>query len=198
MHPSSFYSISTTVESLKDLSNLFKNPIFKELEIKDILKFFNIVGIACHGNIGDYPDPSIYLINKIYPGCYISIGDIATAEEYSMGNEHLKDPGTKETINNCIPIFNDEKVYNFLKKYSPRMLEISAGIGMRRVLADIPLTFESIILSGLWKIIITLQDVKSEVNINVFRDICHTMKFVCGKKYDNVIKIVKKQLKKKQ
>jgi len=194
-HPSSFYSISTTFESLKDLCTLYKNPIFNELEFTDILKFFNIVGIACNGNIGDYPDPSLYLINKMYPGCYISVADIATAEEYSKGNEHLKDPGTKEIINNCIPIFNDEKLYRFLKKYSPKMLEISAGIGMRRVLADIPLTFESTILSGLWKTIVTLKDVKSEVNINVFKDICNTMKFVCGKKYNDVIDVVKEQLK---
>jgi len=111
-----------------------------------------------------------------------------------MGNEHLKDPGTKEIVNNCIPIFNDEKLYRFLKKYSPKMLELSAGIGMRRVLADIPLTFESTILAGLWKTIVTLRDVKSEVNINVFKDICHTMKLVCGKKYDGVVDVVKKQL----
>ena len=194
-HPSSFYSTSTTIESLRDLSNLFANPIIEELEIADILKFFNIVGIACNGNIGDYPDPSIYLINKIYPGCYISIADIATAEEYSKGNEHLKDPGSKEIINNCIPIFNDEKLFRFLKKYSPKMLELSAGLGMRRVLADIPLTFESTILSGLWKMIVILKDVKSEININIFKDICNTMKFVCGKKYNKVIDVIKEQLK---
>eukprot|EP00833_Pecoramyces_ruminatium_P012738 jgi/Orpsp1_1/1186770/evm.model.d7180000053193.1 len=193
-HPSSFYSISTTIESLKDLCSLYKNTIFNELEISDILKFFNIVGVACHGNIGDYPDPSIYLINKMYPGCYISIGDIITAEEYSKGNEHLKDPGSKEEINNCIPIFNDEKLYRFLKKHAPRMLELSAGLGMRRVLADIPLTFESTILSGLWKTIVSLRDDKSEININVFKDICNTMKYACGKKYDSVIEVVKKQL----
>ena len=94
------------------------------------------------------------MINKIYPGCYISIADIATAEEYSKGNEHLKDPGSKEIITNCIPIFSDEKLYKFLKKYSPKMLELSAGLGMRRVLAEIPLTFESTILAGLWKCIV--------------------------------------------
>jgi len=133
-------------------------------------------------------------MNKIYPGCYISVADIATSEEYSKGSEHLETPGTKEMISNCIPIFNDEKLYRFLKKYSPRMLELSAGVGMRRVLADIPLTFESTILSGLWKNIVLLNDVKSEVTINTFKDICNTMKYVCGNKYDNVIEVVKKQL----
>ena len=74
-HHTSFYSTSKTAESIKNLSDLFKNPVFEELE--------NIVGIACNGNVGDYPDPSIYLLNKIYPGCYVSMADIATAEEYS-------------------------------------------------------------------------------------------------------------------
>ena len=194
-HPSSFYSTSTTVESLKELGQLYKEPIFKELQFSNILKLFNIVGIACNGKVGDYPDPSIYLLNKIFPGCYISIADIATAEEYSKGSEHLKDPGTKEVINNCIPIFNDKTLFTFLKKYSPKILDLSAGLGMRRVLADIPLTFESTILSGLWKMIVILKDKKIEININTFKDICNTMTFVCGSKYDNVIEIIKEQLK---
>ena len=194
-HPSSFYSTSTTVESLKELGQLYKEPIFKELQISDIFKLFNIVGIACNGKVGDYPDPSVYLLNKIFPGCYISMGDIATAEEYSKGSEHLKDPGTKEEINNCIPVFNDKNLFTFLKKYSPKILDLSAGLGMRRVLADIPLTFESTILSGLWKMIVILKDKRSEININTFKDICNTMTFVCGGKYDNVIEIIKEQLK---
>ena len=194
-HPSSFYSTSTTLESLKDLAKLYKDPIFKEIQISDILKIFNIVGIACNGNIGDYPEPSVYYLKKIFPGCYISIADIATAEEYSKGSEHLKDPGSKEIINNCIPIFNDEKLFTFLNNYSPKLLEISAGLGMRRVLAEIPLTFESTILSGLWKIIETLKVVKSEICIKAFKDICNTMALTCDKKYDDVIEIIKKQLK---
>ena len=70
--------------------------------------------------------------------------DIATSEEFSKGNKHLEVPGTKEEINNCIPIFQDERIYNVLKN-TPKTLEL-LGIGMRRVLAEIPLTFESLIL----------------------------------------------------
>ena len=135
-NPSSFYSTSTTIESLKELSQVSKEPFFNELDITEVLKLINIVGIACSGNVGEYPDPSVYLIKNVYPGCYISLADIATAEEYSKGNEHLLDPGTKEEINNCIPVFPNKKVYDFLKKNAPTTLELLAGLGMRRVLAE--------------------------------------------------------------
>jgi hypothetical protein len=192
--PLSFYSICTTLESLKEISNISKESFYNELEISDILKLFNVVGIVCNGKIGEYPDPSVYLIKNIYPGCYISMADIATAEEISKGTKHLEVPGTKEEINNCIPIFSDEKIYNFLKK-CPTILELLAGLGMRRVLALIPLTFESTILSGLWKMIGILKGKKSEINIKSFQEICNSMKFVCGNKYNNVIEVIKKQLK---
>ena len=191
--PTSFYSTFTTIDTLKELSKNVKEPFFKELEVTDILKLFNIVGVACNGNIGEYPDPSVYIVKNIYPGCYISMADIATSEEFSKGKQHLVVPGTKEEINNCIPIFQDEKIYNCLKN-APKILELLAGIGMRRVLAEIPLTFESLILSGLWKMISVLKIKKSEINIKCFFDICNTMKYVCGKKYNNVIDIIKKQL----
>ena len=192
-HPSSFYSTCTTVESLNDIKNLVKEPIYRELQVAEVLKLINIVGIACNGKVGEYPDPSVYLVKNIYPGCYISMADIVTAEEYSKGKEHLAVPGTKEEINNCIPIFSDEKVYEVLKK-APKILELFAGLGMRRVIADIPLTFESLILSGLWKMIGILKGKKSEINIKCFGDICTSMKYAIGQKYNNVIDTIKQQL----
>ena len=194
--PSSFYSTCTTIESLKEISKISKESFFAELEVTDILKLINIVGIACNGKVGEYPDPSVYLVKNIYPGCYISLADIVTAEEYSKGNEHLLVPGIKEEINNCIPIFPNKKVYDFLKKYSPTTLELIAGLGMRRVLAEVPLTFESVILSGLWKMVGILKGKKNEINIKSFLNICDSVKFACGNKYDNVIEIIKKQLAK--
>ena len=196
-HPSSFYSTCTTVESLIEISKLSKEPFFNELEITEVLKLINIVGIACNGKIGEYPDPSVYLVKNIYPGCYISLADIATAEEYSKGKEHLTVPATKEEINNCIPIFQDKRVYEFLKKYAPSTLELLAGLGMRRVLAEIPVTFESLILSGLWKMVGILKGQKSEINIRTFLDLCKAANYACNDKYDNVIDIIKNQLKNK-
>ena len=195
-NPSSFYSTCTTIESLKELSKVSKEAFFEELDVTEILKLINIVGIACNGNVGEYPDPSVYLVKNIFPGCYISLADIATAEEYSKGNEHLLVPGTKEEINNCIPIFPNKKVYDFLKKYAPTTLELLAGLGMRRVLAEIPVTFESTLLSGLWKMVGILKVKKTEINIKSFLNICESVQYACGKKYDDVIDIIKNQLKK--
>ena len=196
-YPISFYSTCNTVESIQEIIELMKDPTFQELELPDILKLFNVVGIACKGTIGEYPDPSMYLIKNIYPGCYISMADIVTAEEYSKGVNHLEVPGTKEEINNCIPIFPDKKIFD-LMKLCPKIMELLGGLGMRRVIADIPLTFESLILSALWKMIGILKENKSEINIKCFLDICNTMSLICGKKYNNVIDIIKNQLKNKK
>ena len=65
-HHTIFYSTSITIESIKHLYDLFKNPVFEELEITNILKLFNIGSIAWNGNVGDYSYHSIYLLNKIY------------------------------------------------------------------------------------------------------------------------------------
>ena len=93
--PSSFYSTCTTLDSMKEISKISKESFFKELEVTDILKLFNVVGIACNGKIGEYPDPSVYIVKNIYPGCYISMADIATAEEYTKGSKHLEVPWNK-------------------------------------------------------------------------------------------------------
>ena len=191
-HPTSFYSTCTTIESLKDISKLSKDPFFNELELTDVLKLIKIVGVACNGKIGEYHDPSSYIVKNIYPGCYISLADIVTVEEYSKGKEHLSVPGTKEEINNCIPIFQDKKIYEI---FAPSILELLAVLGMRRVLAEIPVTFESLTLSGLWKMIGILKANKSEININTFLSICNKVKFTCGTKYDNIIEIIQNQLK---
>ena len=196
-YPISFYSTCNTVESIKEIIELMKDPTFKEIELPDLLKLFNVVGIACTGKIGEYPDPSVYIMKNIYPGCYISMADIATAEEYSKGVKHLEVPGTKEEINNCIPIFPDKKIFEFIKKYCPKIMEILSGLGMRRVIAEIPLTFESLILSALWKMIGIIKEKRSEINIKCFLDICNTMSLLCSKKYNNVIDTIKKQLKNK-
>ena len=194
--PISFYSTSSTVESIKELCQLVEDPVFEEMSATEFLEITNIVGIASFGNIADYPDPLLYLAKTIYPGCYISVSDIITAESISKSQQKLMVPGLNQEINNCIPIFSDKKVYDFLRKYAPTILELSAGIGMRRVLADIPKTFEANVLAGLWKMIgIVKGNEKYEINIKSLLELIKTMVIVSGNHYEDVIEVIQNQFK---
>jgi hypothetical protein len=194
--PISFYSTSSTLESIITLCALVEDPVFNEMDVTQFLEITNIVGIASLGTIADYPDPLLYLAQSIYPGCYISVSDIITAESVSKNQSKLKAPGLNQEINNCIPVFSEKKVYDFLRKYAPTLLELSAGIGMRRVLADIPKTFEGNILSGLWKMIgIVKGNEKYEVNIKSLIELIKTMIIVAGNHNEDVIEVIQNQFK---
>ena len=194
--PVSFYSTSSTLEGIKTLCLLVEDPVFDEMESTQFIELANIVGIASLGTVADYPDPLLYLAQSVYPGCYISVSDIVTAEGISKNQKKLMVPGINKEINNCIPIFSDVKVYNFLRKYAPTLLELSAGIGMRRVMADIPKTFESTILSGLWKMFgIIKGNEKFEINIKSLIELIKTMTIVVGNHYEDVIEVIKNQTK---
>ena len=194
-HRISFYSTSSTLESLKDLCNLVDDPVFEDMEVTDFLEIINIVGIATFGPIAEYPDPLLYLATSVYPGCYISVSDIITTENISKNTIKLLVPGINAEINNCIPVFSDNKIYYFLKEYAPTTLELCSGIGMRRVLAIVPNTLEGNILSGVWKMIgIIKGNEKLEVNIQTFLEILNTMNLVIGSHYNNVIKTIDEQI----
>ena len=192
--PISFYSTSSTLEGIRTLCDLDQDPVFDELGATDFLELINIVGIASLGTIGDYVDPLLYLFKSVYPGCYISVSDIVTAESLSKNQQKLMAPGLNQEINNCIPIFTNQKVYNFLRKYAPTILELTAGIGMRRVLGNIPKTLESTILSGLWKMIgIVKGSEKLEINAKSLLELVKTMVIVAGNHNEDVLQVIQDQ-----
>ena len=194
--PVSFYSTSSTLESIRELCGVVEDPVFDEMSATEFLEVVNIVGIAAFGTVADYPDPLLYLAKTIYPGCYISVSDIITAESISKNEKKLMAPGINQEINNCIPVFSDKRVYDFLREYAPTILELSAGIGMRRVLADIPKTFEGNILAGLWKMIgIVKGNEKYEINIKSLVQLIKTMVIVAGNHNDDVIEVIQNQFK---
>ena len=173
--PVSFYSTSPTVESIKDLCALVEDPVFVEMSGTEFLEITNIVGIAAFGKIDNYPDPLLYLAKSIYPGCYLSVSDIITAENITKSQKNIMVPGINEEINNCISIFSYKRVYDFLRKYAPTILELSVGIVMRRVLGVVPKTFEGNILAGLWKMIgIVKGNEKFEINIKSLVELIKT------------------------
>ena len=195
--PVSFYSTSSTLESIKTLCALDEDPVFGEMSATDFLELVNIVGIASLGTVGDYVDPLLYLAKAVYPGCYISVSDIITAESVSKNQKKLMAPGINQEINNCIPVFTDQKVYEFLRKYAPTILELTAGIGMRRVLGDIPKTFEATVLAGLWKMIgIVKGSEKLEINAKSLLELIRTMVIVAGNHNEDVIQVIQDQFHK--
>ena len=195
-NPTSFYSTSSTLEGIKTLCDLVEDPIFGELSSTDLLELVNIVGIASLGPVGDFVDPLLYLSKAVYPGCYISVSDIITAESISKNQQKLLVPGLKQEINNCIPIFTEKKVYDFLRKYAPSILELTSGIGMRRVLANIPKTLEGTIYAGLWKMIgIVKGSEKLEVNAKSLIELIKTMVIVAGNHNEDVLQVIDEQFK---
>ena len=194
--PVSFYSTSSTLEGIKTLCDLVEDPVFGELSATDLLELVNIVGIASLGTVGDFVDPLLYLAKAVYPGCYISVSDIITAEGISKNQEKLLVPGLKQEINNCIPIFTNQKVYDFLRKHAPSILELSAGIGMRRVLGNIPKTLEGTVYAGLWKMIgIIKGSEKLEVNAKSLIELIKTMVIIAGNHNEDVLQVMQDQFK---
>ena len=195
-HSISFYSTTSTLEGIRLLCQLVNDSCFNELEANDIIKLLNIVGIACEGKINNYPDPALYHLTNIYPGCYVSFSDILEVATINK-DEELKVPGGTGFINNAIPIFDDERIHQFLLKYAPHLLEYTASIGMRRILAEVPNTYENMIVAGLWKMMSVLNTSKSEINIKTFLALLNSCQLAAGKKYLGVIKEINNQKEEK-
>ena len=191
-HNISFYSTTSTLEGIRLLCGMVNESIFKDLEANDIIKLLNIVGIGCEGKVGNYPDPALYHLTNIYPGCYVSFSDILEVASMNKDQE-LKVPGGDGYINNAIPIFDDERIHQFLLKYAPHLLEYTASIGMRRILAEVPNTYENMIVAGLWKMLTVLNTNKSEINIKLFISLLKSNELAAGRKYMSVLKEIENQ-----
>ena len=195
---SSFYSTCNTLDGIKAVCSFYheakKDNIFEEVTANDILKIINIVGVAANSTIGNYPDPMTYRLKSIYPGTFISLSDILISYEVT-GGQNLKEIGTKNEIITAIPFFEDEKLGEFLIKYSPKLLEYSASVGMRRIIAEIPYTNEYTILAGLWAMIPMLLRDKKEIYIKVFVDLCKSYLIAAGDHFKYVIELLDNQRK---
>lgn len=63
----------------------------------------------------------------------------------------LTTPGTGRIITNAIPIFDDNRILQFLKTYAPSLLEYTASMGMRGTIAEIPMTCGYTMCAGVRK-----------------------------------------------
>ncbi|KAJ3069611.1 hypothetical protein HDU98_007322 [Podochytrium sp. JEL0797] len=163
-HEKSFYSFDTTLGGIQTVCSLVDDQFIHEMTAHEILEFLNIVGIPCENKIGDYPDPSTFHVDKIYLGSFISLSDVLVHQVQGHGQK-LFVPGSdqQQEIMNVIPYFEDTRIAAFYRKYAPKLLEYTASIGMRRVIADVPMTFGYTLLAGFWKCIQLCKTNKTEV-----------------------------------
>ena len=193
---SSFYSTCNTLDGIRAVSNFYheavKDNIFEETTANDIIKIINIVGVAANALIGNFPDPMTYRLKTLYPGTFISLSDILIAYGVN-GGQNLKEIGTQNEINTTIPYFEDEKIEKFLMKYCPKLLEYTASIGMRRILAEIPYTHEYTILAGLWAMIPMLLKDKKEIHIKIFVELCRGYLIAAGEHFKYVLDLLDQQ-----
>ena len=192
----SFYSTCNTLDGIRLVSKLPENKkIFDEITVNEIIKLLNIVGVAAYATVGNYPDPMTFRLEKIYPSTFISLSDILTAFEVSNG-ENLTEIGNKENIiSTCVPYFEDEKIHKFLLKYAPHLLEFTTSIGMRKIISEVPYTYEYNLLAGYWKMIELLLKDKSEINIKTFINFIQNYKIVAKTHFEYVIELVENQKK---
>ena len=78
-----------------------------------------------------------YRLNKIHAGVFCSLVDIITSPGQKLEVPRgFADEGA--IVTNVMPVLNRLEILEFLQKNAPTMLELSCGIGMRRVLGFHP------------------------------------------------------------
>lgn len=187
-HSLSFYSQATTLEGIRTLVEFTKDASFNKFDATEILQIINIVGVACYAPIGDFPDASTWPIKEIHVGCYVSVADIVTSyvQAGDDGDKKLMAPGINKEITSCIPIFDDPQIGAFLKKYAPSLLEFSSSIGIRRAIADVPMTFGYTIIAGIRRMFYDLNRNKSTVHVETFGKFVESAASFVGKYYDHI------------
>lgn len=177
----SFYSQDSTLESIRQLCAIARNPeVIENITAVEILEMFSIVGVPCVAPIGDYPDPMTYRISRLLLGSYVSVADLTVAQ---ISGGKLQDPVSREEITNIIPIFTDQRIQLFLQKYAQTCLECICSIGMRRILAEVPKTYPYTICAGVWKMVEDLNSSKTDLNITLFNKMIHSYNTSIGDYY---------------
>ena len=184
-HLVSFFAQDTTFGGIQALVDVSKNENFNLFDVDDIIELLNVVGVACSGPIGDFPDPMTWSVNEIYLGCYSSVSDVLVGYNQSKGGKLLA-PAIDKEITNVIPVFDDKRIAKFLKKYAPSLLEYACSIGMRRVIADVPMTAGYTICAGVWKMISEIDENKSTLHLEVFKQILTSFDDYVGKYFDHI------------
>jgi len=159
----SFISQEGTLEWIRCLDEVLS--VAEDLEVHELLQLVNIVGLGCDCVINNYPNAMTLRINGIYK-CYVSVCDVT--------NNVIKVPGQASmTVNSVIPVFSDVRIYKYLKKYAPVLLECNYSVGIRRMIANVPKTMYYTITSA---ILFLMGQPKSNLNRNITKDLLKVIK----------------------
>lgn len=186
-HSVSFYCQSTTLDGIRTLCKM-DDKTLESLGALEILQLINIVGVPADAVIGDFPDPKTYHVNNLMLGSFISMSDIMMTRQMKRP---ATDPFTKKIIANSIPFYDDDRIQQFLIKHAPNILEYTASLGMRNMIINIPNTYKYTIVDGLWWITRTMQEHKTEANIQLFIKFVHTYKTAVGSLFSYVPGLLK-------
>ena len=191
-HLVSFYSQDTTLGGIRAVCQLVTDDMLDDVDANDILRMVNIVGVACSGPIGEFPDPMTWRVNELFLGCYVSLSDVLTAYIQSKGRALLT-PATNKEITSVIPIIEDQRISRFLQKYGPSILEYTCSIGMRRMLADVAMTSGYTVCAGLWKLVEDLNENRSQLHWETFQQLVTSYEIIVGNYFQHIMPYIKAQ-----
>jgi hypothetical protein len=193
-HATSFLDLETTLAgirttcSLLDLQTPSGETLLDSVDVGDILRLFNIVGLACDAPIGTYPDAMTWRVHKVFLGTFCSVSDVLMQSHVEGG---LLVPRGYESedckISNVIPFIEDLRIVKFLRNYAPKLLEFSAGEGMRRILGAVNGTFQYTICNGLMQLINQLDRNRSSLYLRTFVSMVETFSSVAGGYFDHIL-----------
>jgi hypothetical protein len=194
-HEVSFYSQATTLEGLRSVCTLTKSPDFHNNTALDILLLLNIVGVPCQGAIGDFPDPKTYHPSKMFFSTRVSISDLLICSDLAGGNTELElhDPYTRERIHNVVPIYDDDRIQQYLLKYAPTLLEYTASLGMRRMLLEVAHSYKYTVVGGLWYTARAIQDTPTTVIAEALIKLTLTYRTAVQDLFDRVLSLIEPQ-----
>eukprot|EP00768_Dysnectes_brevis_P001637 gnl/Dysnectes_brevis/1443_a1634_1915.p1 GENE.gnl/Dysnectes_brevis/1443_a1634_1915~~gnl/Dysnectes_brevis/1443_a1634_1915.p1 ORF type:complete len:1033 (-),score=454.95 gnl/Dysnectes_brevis/1443_a1634_1915:66-3164(-) len=178
--PTSFLSLASTYDGIKELCQLSQTPEFEQMGAQEIILMLNLVGIAVRAPIGDYPDPMTYRAHELLLGTYVSLSDVLASK--TMGTDLLA-PGTHTVIDNVIPLMGTSTA-RFLKQHARVLLEQTASIGMRRMITAVPKTYAATVGAGLRLAAGDVVASRTEANVRALEDILEGFRAVMPWSYE--------------
>ena len=197
-HATSFLDLETTLSGIRTACELVDRKVtsgeslLDSVSCSDILRLLNIVGIACRAPVGTFPDAMTWRVDRMFLGTSCSVSDILVQCEGEAGSALFVPRGFEnegQEIMNVIPYFEDINIHLFMKKYASKLLELSAGEGMRRLLGGVSGTFLYTICAGLIQLVsqLKLKSRRSELYLNTLIHVVKTFAIQSGGYFDHIL-----------